>query len=92
MAWRIDFERGAERDLRKLDPPVARRILSFLHQRLALLDDPRTLGEALQGSRLGDFWKYRVGDYRLIATIQDDAVCILILQIGHRREVYRDRF
>ncbi|TCT23859.1 type II toxin-antitoxin system RelE family toxin [Thiobaca trueperi] len=90
MAWRIDFERGAERDLRKLDPPVARRILSFLHQRLALLDDPRTLGEALQGSRLGAFWKYRVGDYRLVATIQDDTVCILILQVGHRREIYRD--
>lgn len=91
MAWKIDLERGAERDLRKLDPPVARRILEFLYQRLALLDDPRSIGEALQGSRLGAFWKYRVGDYRLVATIHDDTVCILILQIGHRREVYRDR-
>lgn len=92
MAWKIELSALARKNLSKLDPQLARRILAFLHQRLALLDDPRSLGEALQGSRLGDFWKYRVGDYRLIATIQDDTVCILILQIGHRREVYRDRF
>lgn len=60
MAWRIEFDAAAERDLDKLDPPVARRILAFLHQRLAKLDDPRSLGEALRGSRFGEFWKYRV--------------------------------
>lgn len=92
MAWKIELSALARKNLSKLDPQLARRILGFLHQRLALLEDPRSLGEALQGPRLGDFWKYRVGDYRLIATIQDDAVCILVLQIGHRREVYRDRF
>ena len=91
MAWKIELSALARKNLSKLDPQLARRILGFLHQRLALLDDPRSLGEALQGPRLGDFWKYRVGDYRLVATIQDDTVCILILQIGHRREVYRDR-
>ena len=60
MAWRIEFDAAAERDLDKLDPPVARRILTFLRQRLAKLDDPRSLGEALRGSRFGEFWKYRV--------------------------------
>ncbi len=89
MAWKIELSTLARKNLSKLDPQLSRRILDFLHQRLVLLDDPRSIGEALQGSRLGAFWKYRVGDYRLIATIEDDAVCILILQIGHRREVYR---
>ncbi len=89
MAWRIEFDAAAERDLDKLDPPVARRILAFLHQRLAQLDDPRSLGEALRGSRLGEFWKYRVGDYRLIASIEDDRLLILVVRIGNRREVYR---
>ena len=89
MAWTIELSALARKNLAKLDPTVSRRILRFLHQRLAPLDDPRALGEALHGSRLGEFWKYRVGDYRLIASIEDDAVCILVLQVGHRREVYR---
>lgn len=89
MAWTIELSALARKNLAKLDPTVSRRILRFLHQRLAPLDDPRALGEALHGSRLGEFWKYRVGDYRLIASIEDEAVCILVLQVGHRREVYR---
>lgn len=89
MAWKIEFDPAAERELGKLDPPVARRILAFLHGRLAPLDDPRRLGEALKGSRLGEFWKYRVGDYRVIAAIEDAAVRILVVRIGNRREVYR---
>lgn len=89
MAWRIEFDRAAERELRKLDPQIARRILLFLHERIANLDDPRSLGEALKGSRLGDFWKYRVGDYRLISSIEDGALRILVVKIGNRREVYR---
>lgn len=79
MAWTIELSALARKNLAKLDPTVSRRILRFLHQRLAPLDDPRALGEALHGSRLGEFWKYRVGDYRLIASIEDDAVCILVL-------------
>ncbi|MGH3427579.1 MAG: type II toxin-antitoxin system RelE family toxin [Mycobacteriales bacterium] len=55
------------------------------------MDDPRSLGEPLKGSRLGDLWKYRVGDWRVIAEIQDESVCVLILQVGHRREIYRPR-
>ena len=50
---------------------------------------PRSIGEALKGSTLGEFWKYRVGDYRIIASIEDRALCVLVVKIGNRREVYR---
>ena len=89
MAWKIELDPGAERELRKLDPPIARRILGFLRDRLATLDDPRSIGEALKGSKLGEFWKYRVGDYRLIASIEDHEVRILVVRIGNRRDVYK---
>lgn len=89
MAWSIEFHRKAVRELDHLDPQVSRRILHFLHQRVAPLEDPRSIGEALKGSELGEFWKYRVGDYRIIASIEDHLVRILIVRIGNRREVYR---
>lgn len=89
MAWKIELAPAALKALKQLDPPVARRLLSFLHQRLAPLDDPRSLGAALQGSRFEDLWRYRVGDYRLIARLQDDTLLILVVHIGHRRDVYR---
>ena len=71
----------------KVEP--ARRILKFLHQRLANLDDPGTIGQALRGSRLGELWKYQVGDYRLICRIEDAQLLVLVLRVGHRREIYR---
>jgi len=89
MAWAIEFERSAERELDKLDPGAAKRILHFLNDRIAQLDDPRSIGEALKGSKLAAFWKYRVGDYRIIAHIDDAVVRIVVVRIGNRREVYR---
>ena len=89
MAWRVEFEDAALKELAKLDKPVARRILAFLRERVSPLDDPRSVGEALKGSKLGDFWKYRVGDYRVIVHIEDGALRILVLKVGNRREVYR---
>ena len=89
MAWRVEFEDAALKELAKLDKPVARRILAFLRERVSPLDDPRSVGEALKGSKLGDFWKYRVGDYRVIAHIEDGALRILVLKVGNRGEVYR---
>ena len=89
MAWKVELDSAAERDLDKLDPQMARRILAFLHGRIAPLDDPRSIGEALKGSKLGEFWKYRVGDYRIVASIEDDALRVLVVKIGNRREVYR---
>jgi len=90
MAWKIEFDPAAERELGKLDPQIARRILKFLFERVATLDDPRSIGEALKGSRLGEFWKYRLGDYRIISRIEDGEVIILVVRIGNRREVYRN--
>jgi mRNA interferase RelE/StbE len=89
MKWKIRFDRKAERDLDRLDPQIAERILRFLKQRVASLDDPRSIGEALRGIELGDLWKYRVGDYRIIADIQDQLIRIMIVRVGNRREVYR---
>ena len=89
MAWNIELDRAAERELDKLDPQIARSVLSFLFERVAPLDNPRSIGEALTGARLGSLWKYRVGDYRLISSIEDDRLVILVVKIGNRREVYR---
>ena len=89
MAWKVELSTLARKNLDQLDPPVARRILVFLNERVAPLDDPRSIGEALKGSRPGEFWKYRVGDYRLISSIEDGALKILVVRVGNRREVYR---
>jgi len=89
LAWTIEFTETALRQVEKLDPAIRRRIIKFLRERLGKLDNPRSIGQALQGERLGEFWKYRVGDYRLIAKIEDDRLVILVLKVGHRREVYR---
>ena len=89
MAWRIEFDDKAKKDLAALDKTVAKRITAFLRERVSGLDDPRSIGEALKGSRLGIYWKYRVGDYRVIANIEDGALRILVVRIGNRREVYR---
>lgn len=89
MAWRIEFSEGAKKSLGRLDRQVASRIVRFLSERVAALDDPRSIGEALTGSTLGEFWKYRVGDWRLVCSIQDDKVVVYVLKIGNRREVYK---
>ncbi|PIY06638.1 MAG: type II toxin-antitoxin system mRNA interferase toxin, RelE/StbE family [Gallionellales bacterium CG_4_10_14_3_um_filter_54_96] len=74
MAWKVEIEAAAERELDKLDPQNAKRILLFLYSRVATLDNPRSIGDALKGSMLGEFWKYRVGDFRIIASIEDGAI------------------
>lgn len=89
MAWKIELQHDAQRDIDKLDALVAKRILRFLHQRISVLDNPRSIGQALAGSTLGNYWRYRVGDYRIVCDIQDKKVVVLVLRVGHRREVYR---
>ena len=89
MVWTIKFDDASQKDLAKLDRQTAKRIITFMRERVAVLDDPRSIGDALKGSKLGEFWKYRVGDYRIISSIEDGAVCILVVKIGNRREVYR---
>lgn len=89
MVWAIEFDEAAKKELAKLDRQVARRLLDFLKQRVISLKDPRSVGQALKGSKLGEFWKYRVGDFRIIANIQDQKMIILVLRVGNRREIYR---
>jgi mRNA interferase RelE/StbE len=89
MAYSVELSEGVDRELDKLDAQHRQRILKFLNERVAKLDNPRSVGQALRGSRLGEFWKYRVGDYRLICRIEDDRLLVLVLRLGHRREIYR---
>ena len=86
---RIDFDPGAVDDLKKLDRPIQVRLLGFLRTRVAVLDNPRSIGEALSGARLGNYWKYRVGDWRIICDIQDERIVVRVLRIGNRHDVYR---
>ncbi|MEO8504389.1 MAG: type II toxin-antitoxin system RelE/ParE family toxin [Acidobacteriota bacterium] len=89
MGWKIEFDRRAAKELERIDRQDAQRIVVFLRQRVQTLDDPRALGEPLRGPELGKFWKYRVGDYRIICDLRDRLLVILVVRIGHRREVYR---
>jgi mRNA interferase RelE/StbE len=86
--WRVEFDRAAARELRKLGIEAERRVLAYLRTRIAGSGDPRRLGQPLTGDRQG-FWRYRVGDYRIVAAIEDDRFIVLVVTVGHRREVYR---
>jgi mRNA interferase RelE/StbE len=86
--WRVEFHRAAVRDLRKLGADAERRIVRYLRTRIAGSPDPRRFGHALTGDRKG-LWRYRVDDYRIVAAIEDDSFVVLVVAIGHRREVYR---
>jgi mRNA interferase RelE/StbE len=88
LAWKIDYTQSARNQLKKLDKPVAKRILDFMDNPVATQEDPRALGKSLTGP-LGTLWRYRIGDYRVICEIRHSAVRILGIRIGHRGEVYR---
>ncbi|HWP85690.1 MAG TPA: type II toxin-antitoxin system RelE/ParE family toxin [Terriglobia bacterium] len=89
MKWTIELSEQALRDVDKLDPQARRRVDGFLYRRLAGSENPRTLGGALHGSQLGEYWKYRVGDYRLICKIEDNHLVVLVIRVGHRRNINR---
>jgi mRNA interferase RelE/StbE len=86
--WRVEFTDEAERDLRELAPLDRNLILKFLQERIERDDDPRRIGEALKGPRRG-LWRYRVGDFRVLAEIVDRRVTVVVIEIGNRREIYR---
>jgi mRNA interferase RelE/StbE len=85
--WRVEFDRDAARDLRKLGAVAKRAILGYLRQRIATAEDPRRFGKALTGDLKG-LWRYRVGNYHIVASIEDDRFVVLSVTVGHRREVY----
>jgi mRNA interferase RelE/StbE len=88
VTWRIEFHPDAAKELRKLDRAVAARILRTLETRIAPLDDPRGLGAPLKGAHDG-YWRWRIGDYRVVARIEDERITILVVRVAHRREAYR---
>jgi mRNA interferase RelE/StbE len=88
LAWRIEFVPAAAKELKKLGKAEAARIITTLEKRIATLDDPRSLGSALTGE-LGGLWRWRIGDYRVVARIEDKRITILIVRVGHRRDIYR---
>ncbi len=88
MAWTIEFDERARKDLRRLDTVVQKSILRYLRQRVAVAADPRRLGKPLHGEFAG-LWRYRVGDWRLVCRIEDRRLVVLVLTVGHRREIYR---
>lgn len=87
MTWKIEFDSDVEKDLKKLGHTAQKRIIKFLKEKIATENDPRTLGKALSG-HLSGLWRYRVGDYRIISKIEDDVFVVLVIKVGHRKEIY----
>lgn len=89
MAWRIEIDKDVQREMKKLEKQVAKRITAKLRE-VSQLDDPRSMGKGLTGNLAG-LWRYRVGDYRIICDIEDGVLLILVVDVVHRREVYKRR-
>ncbi|TDX24789.1 mRNA interferase RelE/StbE [Modicisalibacter xianhensis] len=88
MVWRIELTEEAVKQLKKMGHTDAKRIHDYLRSRIQPLEDPRQLGKPLTG-QFSELWRYRVGDYRIIASIEDEEVRILVIRLGHRRDIYR---
>lgn len=88
MAWTIEITRTAEKQIKKLHRVAQAAITRFLRERVQTASNPRQWGKPLHGDK-GGLWRYRVGDYRLICDIQDDKITVLMLTVGHRKDVYR---
>ena len=89
MAWIIKYSDSARKQLKKLDKQSAIRILDFMDERVSESENPRSIGKVLTGLKLGTYWRYRIGDYRIICDIQDGQLCVLVIEIGNRKEIYR---
>ena len=87
MAWTVKFDDRAKKEFKKLDKQTQRIIIRYLRERIEAGDDPRQFGKALTADKVG-LWRYRVGDYRLICSIQDHELIVLVLRVSHRRNVY----
>jgi mRNA interferase RelE/StbE len=87
MSWQYRIDQRALGDLKKLGIPSAKRIFSYLEKRIATEANPRRFGKPLKGGLKG-LWRYRVEDYRIICHIQDEAMTVLVVKVGHRRDIY----
>lgn len=90
MAWTVEISAFAQKQLGKLDKPVAERILDWLNDRIEGCKNPRHFGEPLK-EELSGLWRYRIGDFRVICDIQERRLVVLALSVGHRRVIYRKR-
>ncbi len=88
LTWRVEIAENAARQIKKPGPSGAARIRDCLRDRIARLQDPRQLGKPLRGSELGAFWRYRVGDYRILCELRDYELLVLVIEVGHRRSIY----
>ncbi len=88
MTWRVEIQEQALDDLRRLDPQARRRILKYFRERLESSENPRQSGKPLVGDRSG-FWRYRIGDYRAICHLEDQVLTVLVVEIGHRKNIYK---
>lgn len=88
MAWTVEFQLTAQKQIRDLDRPIQKRIFSYFRTRVLVAEDPRRLGKSLTGDK-GGLWRYRIGDYRAICKLEDDRLVVLVLAVGHRRDIYR---
>lgn len=91
MAWTTKYTESSLRQLKRLDKQAAQRVLGYLDERVAVLTDPRAAGKNLVGPKMGSYWRYRIGDIRVICDIQDHALVVLVVEVGHRREVDRTK-
>ena len=89
MVWIIKYTESSSKQLKKLDQQTALRVLNYMDDRVVVLADPRSLGKNLKGPKMGEYWRYRVGDIRVICNIVDGQLTVLVIEIGNRREVYR---
>ncbi len=89
MAWTIEYDPRALKDLKKLDRTIQREILDYMDERVAMAKDPRGLGKPLRASRFG-LWRYRVRDYRIICELQEKRLVVLVVAVGHRSTIYDD--
>ena len=90
MGWTVRLSAGAKKSLRKLDKPAAKRITAYLREKIEKGTNPRDSGKALKGS-LCELWRYRVGQYRIVCRIEEEMVEVIVLRIGHRKEVYKNK-
>jgi mRNA interferase RelE/StbE len=89
LAWIIKYTESSSKQLKKLERQTVLRVLDHMDERVEVLADPRSLGKNLKGPKMGEYWRYRVGDIRVICNISDGQMTVLMIEIGNRREVYR---
>jgi len=87
LTWKIEFDAEVEKELRKLGHTAQKKIITFLKEKIILSDNPRLLGKPLSGDLTG-VWRYRVGDYRILAQLEDKNFIVLVIHVGHRKNVY----